>query len=502
MVLNQSGDSVEETSETRATSHFLQIAAWEKREDLICKAITADSSGQRHKKMVDNFKRALSEAEAEPTNGYAQYRVGLHYKDGIGVEHCSIQMEHWLMQAGNNDVAAAWFVLGVYSGAKGTAEDDKKAATYFFKAAEIGHQNASYNLGRALEHGIGIQKSKEKSTFYYQKAAEDGHEMAQYNLGVAYAKGEGINRDSRIATKWLFAAAKQSRAEAIPWLHYLANDGIIAWLMPGYLDAQLAYGALCFLNPDLVRIKKGFFFLNKAEQQQTGYAGLYLGLLKEYIQSNSKDAIPYYEQAIDQGDTLAILLKMASECVYAKRCDFPGDSDDNDHYGESGDHSDYNNDTHENHILLCWWENEDIEKTRIDSINAVLLIAEQQERYDDILLKLDEIIQKSSLNLENRITAGLVLGLVYEYGLFGIPRNLQQMRLYYHKANVLVNGFYDWFENKLDVACQFTTAVEQDQASIQELLNSKQSLLTSSAGSARPTEVQRPPVVENILKAF
>ncbi len=79
--------------------------------------------------------------------------------------------------------------LGWMSSEKAVARDDKAGVSWFRKAAELGDQNAQFNLGVFYGKGRGVEQDYEAAIFWYRKAAEQGDPSAQCNLGVLYGKG-------------------------------------------------------------------------------------------------------------------------------------------------------------------------------------------------------------------------------------------------------------------------------------------------------------------------
>ena len=89
------------------------------------------------------------------------------------------------------------------------AGDHESASKYFLSAAEQGHAEAQYALGRYYDYDARSRKDKQKCMEWYRKAAEQGHAEAQYNLGFRYLMGEYVNQDQDEALKWIRKAAEQ-----------------------------------------------------------------------------------------------------------------------------------------------------------------------------------------------------------------------------------------------------------------------------------------------------
>lgn len=118
-------------------------------------------ASKSYRKAVEWFQKA-----AEQGNADAQYKLGLHYRAGNGVEKSA-----------------------------------EKAAEWFQKAAEQGKADAQYNLGLCYSLGEGIIRDDEEAFKWFRKSAD--RSFADFNeiLKVAqcYAKGSGVAKDDREA---------------------------------------------------------------------------------------------------------------------------------------------------------------------------------------------------------------------------------------------------------------------------------------------------------------
>jgi len=96
----------------------------------------------------------------------------------------------------------------------------KEAASYYEKAAELGHMGAQYALGEFYSEGKGVNKNGNKAVYWYKRAAGQGHSDAQYNLAVLYQRGEIIGCNNTKAKYWFKRAIKQRNEAA---LNYESN---------------------------------------------------------------------------------------------------------------------------------------------------------------------------------------------------------------------------------------------------------------------------------------
>lgn len=86
-------------------------------------------------------------------------------------------------------------------------KDYKKARTLFRKAAESGHRDAMFELGRMYLAGDGVLIDNDAAYRWIRPAAEQGHPRAQYSLGQRYLKGRGVDIDLDKAHEWFYEAS-------------------------------------------------------------------------------------------------------------------------------------------------------------------------------------------------------------------------------------------------------------------------------------------------------
>ncbi len=75
--------------------------------------------------------------------------------------------------------------------------------------------NSSYAKAEKLYRGVDGAENRKRAAFYYRKAAELGHIQAMNDIGVAYADGDGIQRSDEKAMKWLKKSAELDNSEAM-----------------------------------------------------------------------------------------------------------------------------------------------------------------------------------------------------------------------------------------------------------------------------------------------
>ncbi len=167
---------------------------------------------------------------AEHGDAHAQYSLGVCYTTGKGVTKDAVEAVKWFQKAAEQGIADAQYTLWMcYETGEGVTKNTKKAAKWQRKAAEQGHVVAQHNLGRSYIFGEGVTKDAAEGVKWYRKAAEQGHVKAQYCLGVCYTTGEGVTKEDAVeGTKWFLKAAEQGDAKAQLNLgsHYSTGTGV------------------------------------------------------------------------------------------------------------------------------------------------------------------------------------------------------------------------------------------------------------------------------------
>ena len=126
-------------------------------------------------------------------NHEAQYRIGLMYRDGVGI-----------------------------------SKDDKEAAYWFRKAASNGHVESEYEIGLCFLQGRGVLQDMRVGAEWLWRAADNGHARSALYVARMYRDGKGMNKDLRKALRYMRLAAESGEEEAIkelPELEKAAASG-------------------------------------------------------------------------------------------------------------------------------------------------------------------------------------------------------------------------------------------------------------------------------------
>ena len=127
---------------------------------------------QAHPK-VDSFRLAL-EAQKEPLNAEQIFDLAYKFDAGAGVP-----------------------------------KNEKLAARWYLRAAQLGYAPAQRNLAGMYGSGRGVEKSESDAAFWVLHAAQQGDAQAESVVGEYYSA------DEEISLSWLWKAADQGHALAI-----------------------------------------------------------------------------------------------------------------------------------------------------------------------------------------------------------------------------------------------------------------------------------------------
>ncbi len=136
------------------------------------------------------YAAALSDyekAEEENSNATAEYRIGLIYLNGLGVDKNIDKAVHWFSKSTSNGNASAAYKLAVlYDEGTEVTKNPEKAFLFYQLSSELGNPYANYKLGNiSLENSDIPQAIK-----YFEQAADNNISHAWYRLGQIYSDTE------------------------------------------------------------------------------------------------------------------------------------------------------------------------------------------------------------------------------------------------------------------------------------------------------------------------
>lgn len=140
-------------------------------------------------------------------------------------------MEELIKQAEQGD-AEAQFKLGLaYYNGDGINRNYRKAYHWFLKSAEQGNSEAQYWVGYMLRKGKKIGTDYKKAMEWFRKSALQDNPSALLHIGGMYHNGEGCKRDVKVAFEYIKKAADLGLPKAYMYMgvwHRLYGDSIAA----------------------------------------------------------------------------------------------------------------------------------------------------------------------------------------------------------------------------------------------------------------------------------
>ena len=147
--------------------------------------------------------------KAQKGDADAQYKLGVMYNRGDGIQEDKTEAEKWLRKSAEQGNVGAQNSLGEFYRLGGSVNESAK---WFRKAAEQGNTEAQCSMGYFyagyMDFDAGLTKEvvardPVEAVKWWRKAAEQGNAIAQQSLGVCYAKGEGVLKDDVEGLAWL-----------------------------------------------------------------------------------------------------------------------------------------------------------------------------------------------------------------------------------------------------------------------------------------------------------
>ncbi len=217
---------------------------------------------------------------AKHGNADAKLKLAACYTDGMGTVKNYREAVKIYKSLLDSDTARdiANYKLGIaYLKGRGVEIDKAAAFEYFSKSAENNHKESLFILGECYFYGIGCEKDLSLAFDYYKKAAGFGDGFAHAALGECYENGYGTEIDCVTAVKCYKKSADTDNLEGTYHIGRCIMEGIGA-------DAG-------FHNPQM-------FISRAAKRDHTSAAYLY-GVLFEKSGSLS-EAINWYMKTIQQ----------------------------------------------------------------------------------------------------------------------------------------------------------------------------------------------------------
>lgn len=154
-----------------------------------------------------DYQSALEILSVLADNGYApaQFRLGVMYVVGLGMENNPKQAAYWFEKAAQQqDLASQYSLARLYLAGVGVPKSEALALRWFEQVAERDYAPAQFEAAQLYEKGQGVEKNDAKAEQWFRRAAENQYRQAQLRLAAAYQQGTlGLPQDAELARYWL-----------------------------------------------------------------------------------------------------------------------------------------------------------------------------------------------------------------------------------------------------------------------------------------------------------
>ena len=174
-------------------------------------------------------------AAAAAGNPLAFYEIGARYTEGRGVPVDLAQAATWYQRAADLGHAPSQYrIANFHEKGSGLERDLDAAKKWYQLAAEQGNASAMHNLA-VLYATAGSVPDYDNAAAWFKRAAEVGVRDSQVNLAILYARGDGVERDLEKSYKWFAIAANDGDKDAA-----VKRDEVFNALRPEQVEAARA----------------------------------------------------------------------------------------------------------------------------------------------------------------------------------------------------------------------------------------------------------------------
>jgi len=168
--------------------------------------------------------------EAIPYKRFSRIRK-MEYSDGRDIDtFLEIGDKEWIhkvhyIHAEIHKDSEFFFALGRdYQFGEGVPVDYLESAKWYKKAVDMGHVDATLNLGVLYVCGLGVKQDYDVGIELYKKAIENGDFVAMGNLGKLYRDGKGVNKNIGAAVDLFTKASEYGYSDSTLMMAYLYKD--------------------------------------------------------------------------------------------------------------------------------------------------------------------------------------------------------------------------------------------------------------------------------------
>lgn len=190
------------------------------------------------------------ELSGEQEYSEALMKIGIIYRDGLGVKRNPIKTYQYFEKAAKLNNTNAFFYLGVFNeDGFGTKKNINRTRRYYKLAARYGIEEGLLNLGLYYigkeqtdlakyywgissnpnaKNNLGILYSKEgnylEAKKMFEMAGEQGHSNSLVSLGKLYLNGQGVEENFDIGIDYIVQAARLHNPIAIQIIDDILNE--------------------------------------------------------------------------------------------------------------------------------------------------------------------------------------------------------------------------------------------------------------------------------------
>ncbi|MDE6389582.1 MAG: sel1 repeat family protein [Lachnospiraceae bacterium] len=219
----------------------------------------------------------------------------------LGARHNS---PYWLIWVGE-----------MYRYGVGTDRNERKAFSYYEKAAALGDTDGIVKVGRAYLNGIGVPVDYQKSMHFFESAASQNNPEAMVLIAYQYENGKGVAIDYEKPLEWLARAEQSCRL----WLKQElseADRNYYESLLQDVDDKRKHCESVSCVeligneSCPMEERKRALLQLTElAHNGNNSRAQVSMGILYEegkLVEQNDKKALDYYFMAAENGSTGAM----------------------------------------------------------------------------------------------------------------------------------------------------------------------------------------------------
>ncbi len=192
-------------------------------------------------------------------------------------------------------------LAGDYLAGHRVAQDSKRAAFWYEKAAGAGDPRAELQIGYLYEAGIGVPRDPVRAFHWYQLAAAGGLVSAKANLGIAYLFGDGVEKNQQAAFTLFREAAQKGSGLAACFLGNIYHFGIGVGQNDAEAERWFQKGAELH-NPQAEYVMGSLYFADANHEHNLNTAAT---LLRESAQAGYVPAMYQLGLLLEQNPKLA-----------------------------------------------------------------------------------------------------------------------------------------------------------------------------------------------------